>query len=635
MPWSPIAPPTYFSNLPQIIPPQQQAPDTGTQMNSLATGAAQRQLMGQQTQDAATQNQANQIAVQQAQMDLQDQQKWRQIYQQSKGVMSDAIPAAVAAGIGPRTLQPIQTAYQTYQIGQAKLTEDQLNVHNLQLDGMHGLLGPVLKIQDPVLQKQAWDKMNADGVSAGYQTAAHASENPYPGGQDGVTQYGIGLTTLKFSGEETARQQAQARQTTADAAKDREAAELPGQQADAAQKTKALAASDLSSTTDPAAYDARRDKFIGAGGSAGVFPPSRAVYDPSGQWLPGQQAIVNRSGMTAEQRTQADQAAANATQNAQPKTEPELALIMNDASKPQSERDAAKAAIATLTQQKIAARPVTNNTFVPGFAGSQSPQAQQLSGEAFLATLPPGTSGQVRAIVEGRVPIPSANSRSQAAIQLRQLAFQTDPTLNDQRAQVRKGFTTGADGRNVGNLNTAVVHLDALGDLAKAMDNGPVQPGNEILNRVSTMFGGSAPTNYEGLRQAVAGEMDAALHGTSTIPGRDAIAATMPAKAAPGQMAGIIDTNLRTLGQKLNTYQQRYQQQIPADTNWSPVLPGAQAVFAKHGVSAPGGQSPNPSGGGKVADAGVITKYLQSNGNDKAKARAALAKDGYSIPQAQ
>lgn len=71
MPWSPMAPPTSFSNLPQIIPPEQQAPDTGTQLNSLATGAAQRQLMGQQTQlaqqqvqDLATDNQSKQLMLQ-------------------------------------------------------------------------------------------------------------------------------------------------------------------------------------------------------------------------------------------------------------------------------------------------------------------------------------------------------------------------------------------------------------------------------------------------------------------------------------------------------------------------------------------------------------------------------------------
>ena len=160
-----------------------------------------------------------------------------------------------------------------------------------------------------------------------------------------------------------------------------------------------------------------------------------------------------------------------------------------------------------------------------------------------------------------------------------------DPNWSAQRAQVRKAFTTGTDGRNIGNLNTAVVHLDQLGEIAKAMDNGTFKPGNEVWNRAVTMFGGTPPTNYEGLRQALAGEMDQGLHGTSTIPGREAILETMPKSASPGQMGGIVDTNAKTLATKLGTYDQRYHQQAPDDKTWSPVLPQAQAVLQKYGVT--------------------------------------------------
>ena len=194
-------------------------------------------------------------------------------------------------------------------------------------------------------------------------------------------------------------------------------------------------------------------------------------------------------------------------------------------------------------------------------------------------------SGVIKGIVEGRQSPPSSFAQKTPYWQdVMQKVYQVDPQWSEQRAQVRKAFTTGADGRNIGNLNTASVHLDALGEISKALDNGSFQPGNALWNKAKTMFGGAAPTDYEGLRQAVAGEMDAALHGTSTIPGRNEIAATMPAKNAPGQMTGIIDTNLKTLQQKLNTYKERYEQANPGDTVYSPVLPSAQAVFQKHGA---------------------------------------------------
>jgi len=579
MPWNPIAPPTYFSNLPQIQNPTQQAPDGGMELNALANSAVQRQ--GEQTT-----NQQQQIALQQQQMDLQDQQTFKNLYRQNNGDMVKTLGAAAQAGVGPRTLMPIQTAVQAFQTGQAKLTQDKLDIQNSQNEGMLGLLAPVEKIQDPTAQKQAYDTAMQTALSKGYLTQGDIAQHPYVD-RNGVTSYALGLQTVKSLNADAAQRQAAARQTAADAAKAKEDAELPGQQADAAQKIKALAASDLSATSNPAAYDARRDQFIHDGGSPGVFPPSRAVYDPNGQWLPGQQAIVNRSGMTAEQRTQADQAAANAKQAAVPKTDAELAAAATYDPNATPQQNA-NAALKRNDQSKIASRLVTNNTFaIPGLPASGQ-AASQLSGQPYLDSLPGATAAQVKAIAEGRAVLPSATSRATAAQQLRAAVFQYDPSYSDQRGQVRKAFTTGTDGRNIGNLNTAVIHMDALGDLAKSMDNGSFQPGNALYNRAATMFGGSAPTNVEGLRQAVAGEMDQALHGTSTIEGRNAILSTIPVKSSPAQMAGIIETNLRTMGQKLGTYQGRYQQQIPGDSVWSPVLPSAQQVFTKHGVSAPG-----------------------------------------------
>jgi hypothetical protein len=236
-------------------------------------------------------------------------------------------------------------------------------------------------------------------------------------------------------------------------------------------------------------------------------------------------------------------------------------------------------------------------------------------------------SGVVKGIVEGRQTAPSGSAqRSPYWQDVMNKVYQVDPQWSEQRAQVRKAFTTGTDGRNIGNLNTASVHLDALGEISKALDNGTFQPGNALWNKAKTMFGGAAPTDYEGLKQAVAGEMDAALHGTSTIPGRDEIAATMPAKNAPGQMTGIIDTNLKTIGAKLQTYKERYEQQNPGDTVYSPVLPSAQAVFAKHAA----GQSAAASGGstqGASSGLGVSLAAAKQLPQNKGKSDAEVKQD--------
>ena len=66
-----------------------------------------------------------------------------------------------------------------------------------------------------------------------------------------------------------------------------------------------------------------------------------------------------------------------------------------------------------------------------------------------------------------------------------------------------------------------------LKELADAMDNGSFTPGNALWNKAKQVFGDATPTNSETLRQAVAGEQDRALHGTSTIPGREEILKNM------------------------------------------------------------------------------------------------------------
>jgi hypothetical protein len=71
------------------------------------------------------------------------------------------------------------------------------------------------------------------------------------------------------------------------------------------------------------------------------------------------------------------------------------------------------------------------------------------------------------------------------------------------------------------------------------------------------MFGGSAPTNFEGLHSAVSGEMAAALKGNATDSEIHNMASSIESKNSPKQLADYIETQLHVLGAKLNTYNER------------------------------------------------------------------------------
>ena len=221
----------------------------------------------------------------------------------------------------------------------------------------------------------------------------------------------------------------------------------------------------------------------------------------------------------------------------------------------------------------------------------------QLHGDAFLQTLPAALQGTVKAIAEGRQdPISGFALTKGPGAQIMAAVQQYDPQWSAQRAQIRRAFTTGKAADNIGSLNTATVHLDQLAEAAKAMSNGTFVPGNEIWNKVQTMFGGNAPTNFAALQAAVNGEMANALKGNATDPEIANIAKTTQQAGSPAQLAGAIETHLHTLGAKLNTYQERYQQQIPGDTTWSPVMPSAAAVYQKHGMNPTAGPAANVTG---------------------------------------
>ncbi len=286
---------------------------------------------------------------------------------------------------------------------------------------------------------------------------------------------------------------------------------------------------------------------------------------------------------------------------------------------------------------------------IPGLGGNDNGIQSKITGQDYMDSLQkaaPGTAAQVKAISEGRQTMPPMGVRGSGAL-LRDAVYKYDPDFSEQRAQIRRAFTTGTDGRNIASLNTASVHLDQLAEAGKAMANGSFVPGNQVYNTIRSMFGSNAPTNFESLKAAVSSEMAQALKGVATDQEIRQINTTILGSSSPQQLAGAVETNLHTLGAKLQTYHERYQAQIPNDTVWSPVLPSARAVFEKHGFdptegvhlspqgSTGGGRGgQQPAGGGKTADAATIKKYLDAAGGDKNKARKALADGGWIIPKA-
>lgn len=229
----------------------------------------------------------------------------------------------------------------------------------------------------------------------------------------------------------------------------------------------------------------------------------------------------------------------------------------------------------------------------PGGAGSITPS--ELTGDAYLQSLPPNTAGLIKAIADGRITLDSVGRNQVARQQLQQAVMQYDRSWSEQRAALRSAFTTGPEAVNIGNLNTGTVHAQQFLEAAKAMQNFTFRPGNAAWNAMSRLFGSAIPTNLEAIKNAWAGEMASALKGTATDPEIASIKKGIDDVNSWDQFQGVVNENLKALGAKLNTYHQRAQQQNLGD--WSPILPSAREVFRQHGMD-PTREDPTKTGGG-------------------------------------
>ena len=401
----------------------------------------------------------------------------------------------------------------------------------------------------------------------------------------------------------------------------------------------------LAGVRDQASYDAARQSIAAAGLPVDKMPPQ---FDPNAVQGYIQKGMSIKDNLEAQHRQITDELARNADKRAAelhpgalaaqgrqatvqqqqieagartmpneqgltPLQQRDLAIREKTADNNASEAElqfraakgdqVARAALDRMHSDRIKiaqqSRPVTN-------VYSGMPTDNRATGEEYLAQLmkvSPGLAYKVKAIAEGRDSIPTGRAAvSGAGKQIVDAVYQYDRDFSTQRAQIRKAFTSGADGRNIGALNTASVHLDQLATAADALANKDYKVVNQVSNWFKEQTGKPAPTNFASLKNAVAGEMAAALKGQATDIEIHNISQAINAAQSPAALSDQVTTNLHILEAKLNTYRERYRQQIPNDTVWSPVLPSAGAVFTKHGVGTGSqGNLPGPttSGGRK------------------------------------
>jgi hypothetical protein len=174
-----------------------------------------------------------------------------------------------------------------------------------------------------------------------------------------------------------------------------------------------------------------------------------------------------------------------------------------------------------------------------------------------------------------------------------------DAAVYPARAAAVRSFSSGKDGAAVESANTALNHLDTLRELALAQKNGDTRLFNRIANRMSSEFGGAAPTNLKAAVMMAAPEVVKAVSGaggTGEDRAHAAEALSGNGSYSPDQVLGAIGTTQELfagrLKEKKRTYERATKMNDFEDTFLSPA---AQRILGTKKDKAAAGAGEHPS----------------------------------------
>jgi hypothetical protein len=132
-----------------------------------------------------------------------------------------------------------------------------------------------------------------------------------------------------------------------------------------------------------------------------------------------------------------------------------------------------------------------------------------------------------------------------------------------------KDFTSGADAKTLNAFNTAQDHLRLLGQAADALHNGNTQLVNQFGNAYAAQTGSPAPTNFNAVKAAVAGEISKTFKGGGATDAEIAeINKTIQSKNSPAQLRGAINQYSALMQSKRAALQTQYQQGMKGKPNF-------------------------------------------------------------------
>jgi len=153
-------------------------------------------------------------------------------------------------------------------------------------------------------------------------------------------------------------------------------------------------------------------------------------------------------------------------------------------------------------------------------AALQAAQNAGVTGEALYEHLPTQMRGVVKAMIEGRQPLPSTTAmRSPATLAMIDAAHAIDPTFDATTWKARQSgqvdFASGKSAEMVRSANQTLHHVGQLLDSMDNLNNGSYPLANRIGNAVAEARGSGAQGAFRTNAHAVAEELSKVFKGSN------------------------------------------------------------------------------------------------------------------------
>jgi hypothetical protein len=226
-------------------------------------------------------------------------------------------------------------------------------------------------------------------------------------------------------------------------------------------------------------------------------------------------------------------------------------------------------------------------------ATSRANNRDTIAGENMRMGVTPGgglddnSERTAQAIANGQLPAPTGmallNPKNQRILgRVMEINPQYDATTVSAKKAAATAFTSGPLGNALRSVSTANAHLDQLGELADAMDNGNVMVANKVKNYFATQTGSPNATNFDAIKNIVGQEVvKAIVAGGGSMAEREEAAKIFSSASSPAQLKGAIQHYRMVMGaQAQNLMEQRRAAGLPDST-----LPN----YSTGGAAAPSG----------------------------------------------